>query len=87
MKRRPSRTWVASAMSDAVLWTTATHSRFVAATTATTSGGEATTSSGARSTSYSNGCYAAEGSGGSGPKDVPSTFLITSTSVLPIRYR
>ena len=33
----------------------ATHSRFVAATTATTSGGEATTSSGARWTSYSNG--------------------------------
>ena len=42
------------AMSGALLWTTATHSRFCAATTATTSGGEATTSSGARSTSYSN---------------------------------
>ena len=40
---------------DAVLWTTATHSRFCAATTATTSGDEATTSSGARWTSYSHG--------------------------------
>ena len=53
--RRRIRTWVASAMSDAVLWTTATHSRFCATTTATTSGDEATTSSGARWTSYSNG--------------------------------
>ena len=43
------------AMTVAMLRTTATHSRFCATTTATTSGDEATTSSGARWTSYSNG--------------------------------
>ena len=42
-------------MLGALLQTTAIHSRFYAATTATASGDEATTSSGARWTSYSHG--------------------------------
>ena len=53
--RRRFRTWVASAMPVAMLRTTATHSRFGATTTTTTSGDEATTSNGARWTSYSHG--------------------------------